>query len=187
MNDLHSTSLLNLLPENLKTNEIVAVCKALDRQLKEITNSIIENEIIPRISELPENIVDLLAWQFHIDFYEPIELDINKKRELVKNSIIHHKEKGTKKAVEQLVKTVFFDDFMIEEWFQYGGNPYYFKIIIKEGSIKTKEEYDLLIQAINSAKNIRSHLEKVVLKTTLENKLYFGNSIKRIKKFKINI
>ena len=45
--------------------------------------------------------------------------------------------------------------------------------------LKTKEEYNLLIQAINSAKNIRSHLEKVISESNTENKLYFGMSVKK--------
>ena len=179
MINIYELSLLDLLPLSIKTKEISAVCKALDRQLKEISDYLIECIVIPRIDELPENTVDLLAWQMHVDFYEPLGLDLEKKRELVKNSIVRHKQKGTKKAVEQLVKTEFFDDFKVEEWFIYGGRPYYFRIVIKDGSVKTKEEYKLLVQAIDSAKNIRSHLEKIILRSSIENKLYFGVSIKK--------
>ncbi len=179
---LYELSLIDLLPPNLKTKEIEAVCQALDRQLQEISRLLIDNIIIPRIEEMPENVIDLLAWQYHIDFYEPLSLNLIKKRELVKNAIIWHKQKGTKKAVEQLVKTVFFDDFKVEEWFEYGGKPYYFRIAVDEGSLKSKEEYKLLIQAVNSAKNTRSHLEELILKTKISGgQLYFGGSIKKTK------
>ncbi|MCI8805527.1 MAG: phage tail protein I [Clostridiales bacterium] len=179
MINIYELSLLDLLPVSIKTDEITAVCKALDKQLMEISGRLIENIILPRIDELPEKTVDLLAWQLHVDFYEPLGMDLKKKRELVKNAVVWHKEKGTKRAVEQLVKTVFFDDFKVIEWFTYGGKPYYFRIVIKNGSVKTKEEYNLLIQAINSAKNIRSHLEKVISESNTENKLYFGMSVKK--------
>jgi phage tail P2-like protein len=179
MINIYELSLLDLLPMSIKTDEITAVCKALDKQLMEISGRLIENIILPRIDELPEKTVDLLAWQLHVDFYEPLGMDLKKKRELVKNAVVWHKEKGTKRAVEQLVKTVFFDDFKVIEWFTYGGKPYYFRIVIKNGSVKTKEEYNLLIQAINSAKNIRSHLEKVISESNTENKLYFGMSVKK--------
>ena len=179
MINIYELSLLDLLPVSIKTDEITAVCKALDKQLMEISGRLIENIIFPRIDELPEKTVDLLAWQLHVDFYEPLGMDLKKKRELVKNAVVWHKEKGTKRAVEQLVKTVFFDDFKVIEWFTYGGKPYYFRIVIKNGSVKTKEEYNLLIQAINSAKNIRSHLEKVISESNTENKLYFGMSVKK--------
>lgn len=179
MINIYELSLLDLLPISIKTEEISAVCKALDKQLTEISSRLIENIILPRIDELPENTVDLLAWQLHVDFYEPLGLDLEKKRKLVKNAIVWHKQKGTKRAVEQLVKTVFFDDFEVLEWFTYGGKPYYFRIVIKDGSIKTKEEYNLLVQAINSAKNIRSHLEKVICESNISNKLYFCMSVKK--------
>lgn len=179
MINIYELSLLDLLPLSIKTKEIESVCKALDRQLTEISERLIENIILPRIDELPENTIDLLAWQLHVDFYEPLNLDLDKKRELVKNAVIWHKNKGTRRAVEQLVKTVFFDDFKVEEWFIYNGRPYYFRIVIEDGSIKTKEEYNLLIQAINSAKNTRSHLEKIILKNNVHNKLYFGMSVNK--------
>ncbi len=179
MINIYELSLLDLLPVTIKTEEITAVCRALDKQLMEISKRLIENIILPRIDELPENTVDLLAWQFHVDFYEPLGLDLEKKRELVKNAVVQHKEKGTKRAVEQLVKTVFFDDFKVVEWFTYGGRPYYFRIVIENGSVKTNEEYNLLIQAIDSAKNIRSHLEKIIYENDVKNKLYFGMSLKK--------
>jgi len=185
MINIYELSLLDLLPVSIKTKEISAVCKALDRQLAEIGTRLTDNIILPRIDELPENTVDLLAWQLHVDFYEPLGLDLEKKRELVKNAVVWHKQKGTKRAVEQLVKTVFFDDFKVLEWFTYGGLPYYFRIVIKNGSIKTKEEYNLLIQAINSAKNMRSHLEKIISESYTENELYFGMSVK--KKHTVNV
>ena len=107
MINIYELSLLDLLPMSIKTDEITAVCKALDKQLMEISGRLIENIILPRIDELPEKTVDLLAWQLHVDFYEPLGMDLKKKRELVKNAVVWHKEKGTKRAVEQLVKTVF--------------------------------------------------------------------------------
>ncbi len=180
MINIYELNLLDLLPLSIKTEEIEGVCKALDRQLMEISGRLIENIILPRIDELPENTVDLLAWQLHVDFYEPLSLSLEKKRELVKNAVVWHKKKGTRRAVEQLVKTVFFDDFKVEEWFVYNGKPYYFRIVIEDGSIKTREEYNLLIQAINSAKNTRSHLEKIISKSNVCNKLYFGASVKKI-------
>lgn len=179
MINIYELSLLDLLPVSIKTEEIEIVCKVLDKQLVEISKILIDNIIFPRIDELPENTIDLLAWQLHVDFYEPLGLDLEKKKELVKNSIVWHKQKGTKRAVEQLVKTVFFDDFKVEEWFTYGGKPYYFRIAVKNGSIKTKEQYNLLIQAIDSAKNIRSHLEKIIVESNIKNELYFGASVKK--------
>lgn len=188
MLNIYELSLLDLLPNNLKNDEINAVCLALDKQLQEISRLLISNIIIPRIDEMPENVVDLLAWQFHLDFYDPISLTLKKKRELVKNAIIAHKQKGTKKAVEQLVKTVFFEDFKVQEWFEYGGKPYYFRIVVDSGSLKNKREYNLLIQAINTAKNMRSHLEQLILQTKLQSEtLFFGGSFKKTMYSKITM
>lgn len=179
--NIFQLNMLDILPVSIKTDEITAVCAALDRQLQEINLHLYDNIIIPRIDELDENIIDLLAWQFHVDFYEPLNLDLNKKRKLVKDAVINHKQKGTKSAVKTLCKTVFFDDFEIQEWFEYGGTPYYFRIVMGKDSVKTREEYKLLMQAINTAKNTRSHLEKLISEYEVNNPLYFGISAKTIR------
>ena len=74
MINIYELSLLDLLPISIKTKEIETVCKVLDKQLSEISEILIDNIIFPRIDELPENTIDLLAWQLHVDFYEPLEL-----------------------------------------------------------------------------------------------------------------
>ncbi len=59
--------------------------------------------IYSRIDELSEEVLDLLAWQFHIEGYEFAE-DIWEKRRLIKEAIGNHRIKGTlagiKKALE---------------------------------------------------------------------------------------
>ena len=44
---------------------------AFDQHLQEVSRNIREAFIVSRIHELPENVIDLLAWQWHVDFYEP--------------------------------------------------------------------------------------------------------------------
>ena len=46
--------------------------------------------ILPRLKKLPEEIVDELAWQYHVDFYD-VAADIAMKQELVRKAIARHR------------------------------------------------------------------------------------------------
>lgn len=155
---LEFLKLLDILPQRLKTTEISALVNAIDDQLHEIAVEIDKIIIMPRIEEQPENIVDSLAWQLHVDFYEPLGLDLNTKRLLVKNSILWHKHKGTKYVLEDMIRILFFDNFKIEEWFEYDGRPAFFRLVARE-SLQDLEQYKDLIRAIYELKNERSWLD----------------------------
>ncbi|WP_297966683.1 phage tail protein [uncultured Anaerovibrio sp.] len=159
------------LPESLNRDNLCEVAQVIDEQLHELDAL---NELIclyPRIDELSSELVDALAIHFHVDFYDT-SLSLDKRRALVKNSIRWHMKKGTKAAVEELVQTVF-ESGIVSEWFEYGGDPYRFKVTTVD-TMPSDEEINRLIQAINSVKNIRSHLDEIGFIRYLNADLCFG-------------
>ena len=158
--DLQSVSLLDILPPNLLADKkINAAARALDDELQKITAATRNALLLPRLDELSEEVIDLLAWQWHVDFYEPIGMDIETKRKLIKNSIAWHRIKGTPAAVEQVVSAVF-DTSHVQEWFEYGGKPYHFKVITEDVTTDPNV-LARMRRAINAAKNTRSWLETI--------------------------
>ena len=156
--------LSEILPERLKTPEILALVNALDPELNKITEAIGEVTIMPNIRGQPENIVDSLAWQLHVDFYEPLGLNLDKKRALVVNSLMWHRHKGTKYVLEDMIRLLFFERFSVEEWFEYGGRPYFFRLNIRDEPLPREVSKNLL-DAINALKNERSWLDYVAFET----------------------
>ena len=170
---LNELMLSDILPERLKTDEILALANALDGELQQITKAIEEIVIMPNIRGQPENIVDSLAWQLHVDFYEPLGLDLNQKRALVENSLRWHMHKGTKYVLEDMIQILFFENFKIEEWFEYGGRPYFFRLVSHD-VLTSPEQYTDLIRAIYELKNERSWLEGLTFHREAESTTYFG-------------
>ncbi|NMB19201.1 MAG: phage tail protein I, partial [Erysipelothrix sp.] len=115
--------------------------------------------------------VDLLAWQFHVDFYDPA-LSLTAKRNLVKSSILVHKRKGTPWAVRQVCNDAFGYAEIIE-WFDYGGEPYHFSILT-EGSLVDSVAWQSFFRALESAKNVRSWLDEITISRPLHLDLYYG-------------
>ena len=120
MIELEKSSLLGITPDNLASDaNIQAICKSLDVPLQEVAKNISMCLILPNIDTLPENIIDLLAWQYHVDFYD-YSLPIDKKRQLVKTSFEVHRHKGTLYAVKTVVLEII-SDAKVSEWIEYGG------------------------------------------------------------------
>lgn len=158
--DLKSLSLMDILPDSILSDpQMSAAAQALDAELQNVTKATVETLHLPRLDELPEKVVDLLAWQWHVDYYEPLGMSIETKRRLVKESVAWHRMKGTPAAVEAVVSAAF-DTSQVKEWYEYGGKPYYFKVVTEDVTTD-KATLDRMRQAIETVKNVRSWLEKI--------------------------
>lgn len=157
--ELSNIDLLSLQTAYMQQDPFVkALCKALEPYFKMLDEDIILTYIYGRIDELDEKVVDSLAWQFHVDFYD-YTLSLEKKREIVKNSIRLHRIKGTPQAVIDASTTVF-GRTKLREWFEYDSDPFYFSLdvdVTETGaSPEQLKKLDILISAY---KNKRSWLE----------------------------
>ena len=173
--DLRSTSLLDILPQNLLVDKkINAAARALDDELQKITEATRNALLLPRLDELSEEVIDLLAWQWHVDFYEP-SMSIETKRQLVRESIAWHRIKGTKAAVEKMAQTVF-KGGVVTEWFEYGGEPYHFRIDLLTAPNITQDDTARLLAVVNAAKNVRSVLDELRFRREAQNDMYYASA-----------
>ena len=171
--ELQHTSLFDILPQNLlEDQQIKAAAQALDAELQKITEATKEALLLPRLDELPEAVIDLLAWQWHVDFYEP-SMSLETKRQLVRESIAWHRLKGTKAAVEKMVQAVFRGG-VVTEWFEYGGEPYHFRVDILSAPQITAENTTRLLNVIDASKNIRSWLDEITYRRDLQDSLHYA-------------
>lgn len=158
---IHTASMMDILPPNLKKDaNVAAIAKALDEELHLTATDTKEVIHIARIDELPERVLDLLAWQFHVDSYEPIGLSVETKRKLIKESIAWHRIKGTPAAIEAVV-SAYFDNAKVQEWFDYGGEPYHFRVGDITGPVAGADTINTCVTVINHAKNVRSWLDEI--------------------------
>lgn len=173
--DLSNLDLLALQTKSMKKDKSTqGFCEALNQQLMDIANMSNQLLIYSRLDEVSEEILDILSYQFSVDFYD-VTLPVSKKRDLIKNSLKWHRTKGTPAAVEEVL-TAAFDESWIIEWFEYGGNPYMFKIITTD-RITDTDKIAKIIKAIDSVKNIRSHLEEFIFQRDNHLQKYYGGAI----------
>lgn len=157
--NLDNIDLLSLQTAFLRQDKFVqALCKAINPYFQKLSEDTKLGYIYGRIDELDEKVVDSLAWQFHVDFYD-YTLPLDKKRELVKKSKKLHEIKGTPVAVEEAVTTIF-GRTELKEWFEYDGDPYRFSLDIDiTDTGASPEELIKLDRLIEAYKNKRSWLD----------------------------
>lgn len=147
-----------LIPDGIRDSSTEAFNELIERlgtlDLTPLLIYIIDNV---HASALPH-----LAWQFHIEGWELAETE-EEKRALIKKAIELHRYKGTKWAVENAIKVLGIDA-EVREWFEYGGQPYRFRVELGLNNRQiTASLRDRLIAYIEAYKNERSWLEDIVL------------------------
>ncbi|MBI9092719.1 MAG: phage tail protein I [Desulfobacterium sp.] len=174
--DLKATSFIDLLPSSIAEDDTIrAAALALDEELQFANDGISLVFIYSRIDEIEEPLLSILAHQMHVDYWDP-DLSLETKRDLVKGSIPWHRIKGTPMAVETMVKTVIGGGEVLE-WFEYGGDPYFFRISTTHSLGGPDTFTKKLLPAINMAKNTRSWLEKIIVNRKTTETLNFNFAV----------
>lgn len=172
MEKLGETRLSKILPQNLMADEkIKATALALDEMLSDLTNDTRQVLHLPRLDELEGQILDLLAWQLHLDFYEPLWLTDETKRNLIRESIATHRIFGTKAALEK-VNSAFGREIKIQAWHEYsGGKPFWFRLRTKP--FKSASDIQSWLRQLTHVKSVRDRAE-IIFEVQKEMPAYVG-------------
>lgn len=165
MNTLNDFTLTKLLTPAISSDKnILHLAEALTPNLQDISPSSWETLILARIDSLPENMLDLLAWQFHADFYD-LAYNIDVKRRHIKSAILWHLRKGTRYAILEALRLIDIQAQFIN-WPDFDGQPYTFMIsaVVAGPFYRTRGRDKLassIRRAVNEAKAARSLMVKL--------------------------
>lgn len=133
-----------------------ADAEALAARLAEID----QVRITSNIDALDETVLDILARDFKVDWYDP-GYSLEEKRRTVKSSWRVHKTLGTKAAVETAISAIY-PHTKVLEWWEYGGEPYHFRLDINITSDSgDRERQRRVLERLNFYKNLRSHVDGI--------------------------
>lgn len=153
-----SYNIADNLPESINRTNINQLAQLIDKKIHETENLLNLINIYPNIDNLPSELIDQLAIQLHVDFYNTT-LDLASRRALVKNSIRWHMKKGTKAAVVEVLEAAF-NVSTLQEWFEYDGKPYHFRVVVN-GTYDDRMTKKAVKKAIETVKNVRSWLDDI--------------------------
>lgn len=178
MTNLHSSNITDILPAHLASDERVqALGYAINRAMQRLMGYCKNIGVYNSIDTVPEEILDLLALELKTQYYDDSQ-SIEVKRNLIKNTLVWYMKTGTPASVTEAVAAVF-GNGEVEEWFEYGGEPYHFKVHTSNIN-STDEMVQQLMNIISTMQNARSHLESVIVEVMQQLLLYNGCVVESI-------
>lgn len=148
-----------LLPPNATPVE-----RAIDRALSRADHIEVPIRTLWNAQACPEHLLPWLAWAWSVDAWDA-DWTEQQKRNAIDASVFIHRHKGTPAAVQRAVDVVF-SDAEVQEWFDYGGEPFHFRVV-SQGAFASERDYRRLIRLIESAQNARSWLDSIVIRSRI--------------------
>lgn len=180
--NIFEADLLQALPAVLKNDETtLALAYAIAKELHTLLNQTSMATLYPCIDTLPEEVLDVIAHDFKVDWYD-YDYTLEQKRDTIKNSWNVHRKLGTKYAVETAISAVY-QNSKVEEWFEYGGKPYFFRLKIDLSQVPPNPEgHARVMQRVGYYKNLRSHIEDVeyIVRAESEETVHMGGCMASI-------
>lgn len=154
-------AMLSLLPLPLAQDETGAALAALVAgEMDEAGGELDRLGIFCRVDELEEALLDILAEDLKVDWYDG-DYTVEQKRQTVKDSLRVHKVLGSRAAVETAVRAIFPESEVVE-WWKYGGKPYHFRLLIDAEAQQVDEEHRRkVLERVDCYKPLRSVLDEV--------------------------
>ena len=164
--DIFTVNFADYLPGALKQDpKIKAIAEAVTKEALTVSGEIENVLIYSRIDELPEALIDILAYDMHVDWYD-YSFPLNVKRDILKSSVKVHKKMGTKYAVEKALGALY-PQSEVEEWYQYEGEPHHFHIVCDVTENRVTASFQEIINAVMMYKRLSSHLDEVVYQASV--------------------
>lgn len=157
-----------------KSPEILSISYALQMQVARIVAAAEKTKCFSDIDKLADETLDYFAVEMRTMYYDQT-LPIEKKRAIIKNTLNWYTKGGTTSAVRELLSVVF-GEGDLEEWFNYDGDPYHFRAVLPVSQGSAVGDMNLFRELIQKIKNVRSHVDELVLqdKTVLKLKTTEG-------------
>ncbi len=139
-------------------------------------------KIYPRIDEMSEAVLDLLAHDFSVEWWDT-DWPLERKRQSLKESWRIHRILGTPAAVDLAVQAAF-GAGEVQEWIEYGGLPHHFRVAGLSTTM-AQTGYAKFLRLLCVVKRESSVLDSVVMSTQAEHHLFDGVGMMKCRHIKI--
>lgn len=158
MNKIKDADFLTTFPPALRQDEsMLALGRLIAEELHITAEETRKNIIYANIEELSETWLDVLAYDLHVDWYD-YDYPIEAKRAIIRDSVRVHQKLGTKAAVEMALGGIH-PQSEIEEWFDYNGEPFRFRIVLDTTKSRVEADYDEIVKTVDIYKRLTAHLD----------------------------
>lgn len=167
MISLQNARITDALPQILaKEPWAQAMAYAVNNQLGRLLTYADGVMIQASISKMPDKVLDILAEELRLPYYDQ-RFTTAVKRELVRGALQYWATAGTAESLTKILTNIF-GDAEIEEWFEYGGEPGYFRILTTNPNV-TGETLEQFRKTAQDVKRLSAWLEEVLVDMGLPN------------------
>ena len=136
-----------------------ALAKAIEAALNYFLKAVQAGvDTVQDTGKMAEWRLDEMAWELGAEWYD-YEADIDAKRAQIDGATEFYHRLGTPSAMLNALEAVY-GAGQLEEWFEYGGEPYHFRLQVTDASAaeKNKEKLNKLVSIV---KSLRSTLDGI--------------------------
>lgn len=158
---LTKENFLTALPMALREDaSIAALAETAAEFLARPVGEIEQLKLYPEIDRMDEKLLDILAVDFKLDWWDA-DFPVEEKRRLLKGCWKVHRLQGTKAGLEKAVSAIY-PNSAVQEWFQYNGEPHHFRIQLGEATHAiTGDSMKKFQRAMEVMKRLSSHMDEV--------------------------
>lgn len=159
-----------MLPAFMKNdNYDKALADGMSNLFQRLSDNMDKTIIIGHINELNEAELDQLAKDWNIFWYLK-KATLKQKRQLIKDAPLVFSRLGTVWAVEKVMNE-YLPESELLEWFEYDGDPHYFKFYTNNIEI-LKTDIDTFLYILEKVKRKSQWLEAIILELRAKGTMY---------------
>ena len=128
---LRAPDVASTVPEFMRSDPLIkAVAACMDTHIKAVAARASDLSTWDRVSRLPERDLDELAWELGVPWWRQ-DAGVEQKRLVLAAAPDLLNKLGTKYAVERVLSSYYTQCFVLE-WWEYGGAPHHFKVVVQD-------------------------------------------------------
>lgn len=159
---LQDGEMADLLPPYLSNQiDVIALSYAFKMAMNKMLTFASRTRLYADIDRQTEDVIDLMAIELNASYYD-MDMDLDTKRNIIKNALYLRMRAGTKSALRDLINLVYKSGDILE-WFEFDGvtdqDIGKFDVITSESS--EQDSYDKVLKLIRQTKSASAHLRKV--------------------------
>lgn len=183
---LQNINLGDMLPLFMRADaDTRAMAAGLSEVLQVLAGQIAKLSTWDHLDSLTTGELDALADELRVFWYKS-DLSDEQKRAILLDSDKVYMHLGTVSAVQSVITDVF-GTAKVEEWYEYGGRPHYFRINVSTSETMTRENEAKLIALIDKVKRKSQWLEKIVNEIRASMQLHVGVTLAVSRRTRITI
>ena len=167
MISLRDAKITDALPQILsKEPWAQAMAYAVSNQMDRLLTYVDGVKVQVCIDKMPDAILDILATELRLPHYDPT-YSTTVKRELIRGGLQYWATAGTSESLTKILTNIF-GDAEIEDWFEYGGEPGYFRILTTNPNV-TGETLEQFRKTAQDVKRLSAWMEEVLVELGVPN------------------